>query len=149
MKQRGGDCCILNHFLPFSFHLDSRSRINPAHGNKNNCESLLIIFHFFCFLFRQAGLLFAGLFVMKLKKTMEWKNFVINRFFFCFSPDGLRPTRLCMQWRHLSRSFAVVFLRNDGRLYLIREEGSLTRGNLVTSLKEKKNHHLDANDVSR
>jgi hypothetical protein len=101
MKQRGGDCCILNHFLPFSFHLDSRSRINPAHGNKNNCESLLITYiPLFLFFIPPSRFIVCWSFCNETEKTttMEWKNFVINRFFFCFSPDGLRPTaRRCMQ----------------------------------------------------
>lgn len=67
---------------------------------------------------------------------MEWKNFVINRFFFCFSP--MVSDLPCNSAISLAHSLHVVFLRNDGRLYLIREGGSLTRGNLVTSLKEKK-----------
>ena len=68
---------------------------------------------------------------------MEWNFCDYQSIIFAASPGWSQTYAPFTQQRHLSRSFAVVFHRNDGRLYLIREGGSLTRGNLVTSLKEK------------
>lgn len=155
MKQRGGDCCILNHFLPFSFHLDSRSRINPAHGNKNNCESLLIIFHFFCFFIPPSRFIVCWSFCNETEKNNEMENFVINRFFFCFSPDGLLDLRrvgACNSAISLAHSLSFFSVTMDASILSVKKVHSrvgISSRRWKKKGEEKKNHHLDANDVSR
>lgn len=73
---------------------------------------------------------------------------------FFFFPLRMSKTEILrhepiMQQRHLSHSFVLPSKWWTPLSYRDkREEGSLTHGNFVT-VEKKKNHHVDANDVSR
>lgn len=88
----------------------------------------------------------------RLFEQIQLRQNVINRFFFFF-PFGCRKRKFsdtslsCNNAISLTHSF---FLQNDGRLFLIGIREKRVRSRMgISSRWRKKNHHVDANDVSR